>query len=82
MELVGFNEPGVRITFDLLPDEDAIALVVGLGARHHMRLASVVSVRHEGRRVAVVRMVGPEAAGFIDAIWRSGHRVADVAHCP
>jgi acetoin utilization protein AcuB len=81
IEVVGADEPGVRVTFGLGEDESALATVSALGRRFALELASVLSMRHaeagQGRvtRLGVVRFAGGDCEGAIDALWRTGHRV-------
>jgi acetoin utilization protein AcuB len=72
------HEAGVRVTFDVSEDEDAVALVLELARTRGMRVASVVTMWHEGKRLAVARLVAGAIDDFVDAIWRSGHRVVSV----
>ena len=84
-ELVGGTAPGgvvphagVRVTFDISEDEDAVALVLELARTRGMRVASVVTMWHEGKRLALARLVAGAVDDFVEAIWRSGHRVVSV----
>jgi acetoin utilization protein AcuB len=78
MEVVGVDDHGVRVTFDITEGEDVIAAVHALAVAHGMRVVSVLSMLHDGKRVAVVRIVGPEPDQFTAALWSSGHRVLTV----
>jgi acetoin utilization protein AcuB len=78
LEVIGANEGGVRVTFDVSAGEDAVAVAGELGRAHGLRLASVLTMEHDGRRLGVVRLHGPHADAFVDAVWRSGHRVLSV----
>lgn len=78
-EVVGGGVPGVRVTFDLSGDEDAVDVVVDLGRRHAMRIVSVLTLEHDDRRLGVVTLAGPAAERFIDDLWKSGHRVLSVS---
>jgi acetoin utilization protein AcuB len=80
IEMVGAWEPGVRVTFDLSNDEDAVGKVFDLGRRHGLRVASVLSMLHDGKRMGVVRLAGIGGQGFVDAFRKSGHRVLSVIH--
>jgi acetoin utilization protein AcuB len=72
------HSAGVRVTFDVSNDEDAVALVLELARTRQMRVESVLTMWHEGKRLAVARLVAGAADDFVDAIWRSGHRVVSV----
>ena len=76
--MLGEDEAGLRISFDITDTEDAVALSVGLARRHGMRLASVSTFTIDGRRSAVVRLLGVERPGMVDEIWKTGHRVLSV----
>jgi len=68
----------VRVTFDVSAGEDAVRIAVDLARQHGLRIASVLTMTHEGRHLAVVRATGVRTEPFVDAIWRSGHRVVSV----
>ncbi|HVR61403.1 MAG TPA: CBS domain-containing protein [Polyangia bacterium] len=76
--MLGEDEAGLRISFDITDTEDAVAFSVSLAGRHGMRLASVSTFTIDGRRSAVVRLIGVERAGMVDEIWKTGHRVLSV----
>src|SRR6185295_19399637 len=78
LEVTGAGTAGVRVTFDVAADEDPVPIVVELAERHHMRVVSVLSMRYQGKRLAVVRLTGAAAQAFVDDVWKSGHRVASV----
>jgi acetoin utilization protein AcuB len=74
-EITGAGEPGVRITFDVTDGEDVIGEVLALGRRHGLVSASVFVMHHDHRRIAAARLLGSAVDGFVEEIWRSGHRV-------
>jgi len=78
LELGGDTEHGVRITFDVTENEDAIATALDTGKRNGLTLQSLVTLHHDGRRLAVARFLGPGADGFVSDVWRSGHRVVSI----
>jgi acetoin utilization protein AcuB len=78
LEISGVHEPGVRVMFDSREDEDVVALVVELAEQRGMRVASVLSMRHDRGRLAVVRLLGGDGERFIDDVLRSGHRLVSV----
>ena len=84
IEVIGVEARGVRVTFELGEDEDAIATVLLIAKRHNMRVASFFSLHHSDardlteRRLGVVRLVGDASEAVVEAIWRSGHRVVSV----
>jgi hypothetical protein len=75
---VGVDDQGVRVTFDLSAGEDALTAAQALAAAHGMRIVSLLTMMHDERRLAVVRVVGPDPEGFTAALWSSGHRVLTV----
>jgi acetoin utilization protein AcuB len=83
LEVIGFNpghapEAGVRVTFDVSEREDAIGLIIELARAHGMRVASVLTMEHGGKQLAVARLAGGAVDRFVDDVWRSGHRVLSV----
>jgi acetoin utilization protein AcuB len=76
--MTGGDGPGVRVTFDLGENEDPLTAIASAASRHGVEIASVLSLRHEGRRLASVRLVGPSVDALVDELWRSGHRVLTV----
>lgn len=71
---------GVRVTFDVSDSEDAVAFVLELTRGRRMYVASVLTMRHQGKHLAVARLVGgaADADAFVDALWRSGRRVLSI----
>jgi acetoin utilization protein AcuB len=78
VEAVGGGTPGVRVTFDLARGEEAADLVIDLARHHGLRVVCALSVEREGQRLGVVRVAGGEREGFVQDIWRTGHRVLSV----
>ncbi|HEX3698407.1 MAG TPA: CBS domain-containing protein [Polyangia bacterium] len=76
--LLGEDQSGLRLSFDVTQTEDAVAFAVQLAQRHGMRLASVSTFMQDGRKAAVVRLVGYEPPGMLDEVWKTGHRVLSV----
>jgi acetoin utilization protein AcuB len=79
---LGGRGPGLRVTFELAPGEDVVALVVDLARRHKQRVTSVATIAGAGRDVAVVRLAGAESPGLVDELWKTGHRVQSVLRIP
>ena len=81
------SSPGVRVTFDLDENEDVTATVADLGDEHGVQLSSIFSLHHHDRRtgdrwhLGVVRLRGVSER-FLDALWRSYHRVLSVVETP
>ncbi len=78
--ILGPREKGVRITFVCGEREDLFGTVLALAAKHQAEVTSLLTVRHEGRRLALVHVSGPRSGAFLDAVWKSGHRVESVVH--
>lgn len=80
LEVLGAGDDGgsVRITFDVTTGEDAVRVASDLARENGLRITSVLTMMHENRPLAVVRVNGRRTEQFIDAIWRSGHRVVSV----
>jgi acetoin utilization protein AcuB len=76
--MLGEHEAGLQICFDITETEDAVGFAVALGRRHGMRVASVSTFTTDGRRSAVVRLLGLERPGMVDEVWQTGHRVLSV----
>jgi acetoin utilization protein AcuB len=76
--MLGDDEAGLRLCFDITETEDAVGFAVALARRHGMRVASVSTFTTDGRRSAVVRLLGVERPGMVDEIWQTGHRVLSV----
>ena len=77
-EMLGSGRPGLQVTFDLSEREDAVAVIFDIAKKFQVQVASVLCLTHDDKRVAVVRLLGGEKPGLIDAIWSSGHRVLSV----
>lgn len=78
VEVLGGREAGVRITLDTPEDEDVVDPILAASRRHGLTLRSVLTLHHENRRLAVVRLQGKETEAFLDEMWRSRHRVESV----
>jgi acetoin utilization protein AcuB len=75
---LGGGGAGLRITFELGPDEDVVRMVMQLAARYRQRVASVASYVVGGRSMAVVRLVGPPSDELVYQLWKTGHQVRSV----
>ena len=80
LEVIGAGDGSgsVRVTFDVSVAEDAVRVASDLARQHGLRITSALTMIHEGRHLAVVRVRGEGTEPFVDAIWRSGHRVVSV----
>lgn len=72
------NARSARITFDASEGEDAVPFVIDIARERRSRVASVLTLHHEGQRLVVARVVGGDIDGVVGAVWRSGHRVLSV----
>lgn len=75
---MGGDTPGLRVAFDLDAAEDVMSLMNELAERHTMKIVNMLSLHRDGRRFDVVRLTGRSGDAFVDAVWRSGHRVLSV----
>jgi acetoin utilization protein AcuB len=70
---------GLRVTFDLSRADDPVPFVADLAGRHDMEVRSVITLDREGGRIGVVRLSGARSEAFVEALWKSGHRVLSVS---
>ena len=84
VEMTGANEPGLRVSFELDEDEDAVRGLLEIADRHGMQLASMLTFAHpdretgDGQRLGVARLLGAERPEVVDAIWATCRRVRRV----
>ncbi|MFN8546096.1 MAG: hypothetical protein U0807_18095, partial [Candidatus Binatia bacterium] len=78
IEVAGVAGGDVRVTFDVAAGEDPVGVASELAGGQEARLLSVLTMEHDGRRLAVVRLHGGDSDRFVGAVWRSGHRVLAV----
>jgi acetoin utilization protein AcuB len=81
--LVEVFDPGdraVRITFSLGPDEDVLPLVAEIARRRAMRVTSFIALPRHEPPVCVVQLTGTQIEETLDEVWKSKHRVLNVAH--
>jgi len=67
-----------RITFDVPEGEDTVPFVIDIARERRSRVASVMTMRHEGKHLVVARVVGGDIDGLVGAVWRSGRRVLSI----
>jgi acetoin utilization protein AcuB len=75
---LGAGSPGVRITFEVQPNENVFSFISSLAAQHGARVVNITAFEHQGRYQAVVRL-DQEKAAMVEALWQSGHKVSSVA---
>ncbi len=73
-------EAGVRITFYLDQKEDAFSLIAGLTAGHAVHVLSLFTSVQADSPVCVVQLTGKGMEAFLEAMWKSKHRVLNVLH--
>ena len=73
---------GVRVSFDTSEGEDIFGFLSRGAASRGIRVISLVSYHQEGRSVCVVRVAGGGIDGFLEDLWKSGHRVIHVLRLP
>jgi len=71
-------EAGVRITFALEKREDAFGLIAGLIAGHSIHVLSLFTSVQADFPVCVVQLTGHGLDAFLEAMWKSKHRVLNV----
>jgi acetoin utilization protein AcuB len=76
--MTGGDSKGARVTFDLDEHEHPFPAIAAAASRHGLEVASFFSMRHQGRRIASVRLIGSTADALVNDLWRSGHRVLTV----
>jgi len=72
------SESGVRITFSLENREDAFGLIAGLIAGHSIHVLSLFTSVQADSPVCVVQLTGHGLDSFLEAMWKSKHRVLNV----
>lgn len=81
--LVEMFEPSgraVRITFGLHESEDVLPLVADIAKRREMRVTSFFAMPRHEPPMAVVQMSGAHVEETLEDVWKSRHRVLNVAH--
>lgn len=78
ISVMGADRGGVRLTFDLSKDEDALNFLTSLARRFNVRIASLMTSSYEGKDLGVLRVHGDNLEPFVDSLWDSGHRVLSV----
>ena len=84
VEMSGADAPGLRVTFELAPDEDVVATMVEICRTRRATMTGIAAFDHDDRRagarrrLAVVRIATTEPDAVLDAIWASHHRVIAV----
>jgi CBS domain-containing protein len=78
VSLFAATRRGLRVTFDASKCEHPFAVVAALAAAQPLEVCSLVRSRQDEMPVCVVRVEGPGAEAFVDALWGAGHRVLNV----
>jgi len=75
-------EAGVRITFALDKKEDALSLIAGLTEGHAVHVVSLFTSVQADSPICVVQLTGSGMNAFLEAMWKSKHRVLNVLQIP
>lgn len=67
-----------RVTFDMTNSEDVLVWLATAAQRRGVRVHSVILAEQHGRPVCVARVGGGRLDGFLDDLWKSGHKVLGV----
>jgi acetoin utilization protein AcuB len=84
VEISGAERAGLRVTFELIDDEDVAEAMLELCREHGLVLTSLLAFHHadrrsgERRRIAVARLEGAASDAVLDAIWKAHNRVLAV----
>lgn len=70
----------VRITFSLRPDEDVLPLLAEIVKRHGLRVTSFAALARHDPPLCVVQLTGDAIEPALEDVWKSQHRVMNVAH--
>jgi len=77
-----FPRSGVRITFEIVEEEDTFALLAPVALRWGVQVASLMSLQQGELKLCVVRITGPAVEEMLNELWSSGHRVLNVLRLP
>jgi acetoin utilization protein AcuB len=85
---LGGHSEGLRVTFDIGPNEDVLTFVAGLAKKYGQRVTSlatyakggIVGAAQTNLEIAVVRLQGPPSGSLVEELWKTGHRVQSVLH--
>lgn len=78
LELTGADDTGYEVTFVVADSHDAVVEMADLGKRYGMRLTSVITFVHDGKRLGLVRFAGGSNDTFLSDVWKCGHTVLRV----
>jgi acetoin utilization protein AcuB len=78
LAMSGADQDGYEITCELAPGADVIGGIDELARQRGLHLGSMSSFELGGKRLGVVHFLGPQDDAFVDALWRSGHRILRV----
>ncbi|HEY0708992.1 MAG TPA: CBS domain-containing protein, partial [Polyangia bacterium] len=85
---LGGHGEGLRVTFDVRPNEDVVSFVATLAKKYGQRVTSfatyakggVIGDAQTNHEIAVVRLQGAPSGQLIDELWKTGHQVQSVLH--
>lgn len=73
VELLDSSAGEARITFQSLPHEDVLPIVLKAAESTHVRLISVLSTQHQGQPLCVVRVSGTGVDAFVEQLCQGHH---------
>jgi acetoin utilization protein AcuB len=79
VEVFETKDRAVRITFSLKPGEDVLPLVAEIARKRALRVTSFMSLPRHDPPVCVVQMAGAKLDEALEDVWKSQHRVINVA---
>ena len=69
---------GVRLTFEARRSTQLIEQIVAEARAHSLAIVSILTIEAGERRKVVVRLIGRDIDGFVDAAWKAGHPVLNI----
>src|SRR5262245_7806398 len=79
VEVFETRDRAVRITFSLKPGEDVLPLVAEIARKRSLRVTSFMALPRHDPPVCVVQLVGAKLDEALEDVWKSQHRVINVA---
>jgi acetoin utilization protein AcuB len=82
LSILEFTRGDVRITFEVVGEEDTFGMIAPIALRFGVRVVSLMSVHQDDRQLCVIRLAGAAVEKMLDELWQSGHRVLNVLRLP